>query len=137
MKFLLENGAKHEMKDFMGQTALHNAAEKGHLDIAMDLIEHGAQFLPDNKNLTPLHVACDFNHVELVKEFLELPQFSVLDRIHALELLGASYCNGSEDYNIQMAYRWVWKRYCIERNRIGLLVRSKVYDNKIGLSKFL
>ena len=60
--------------------------------------------------LTPLHVACDFNHVEMVTYFLSIPnQFSKLDKIDALELLAASFANGSDNYSLEKCYEYFTK----------------------------
>lgn len=106
VKFLLEHGANLETQDFLGQTALHNAAERGNLEIVKELIAYGAQFTPDKKSITPLHVACEFSQIKVMEYFLSLPdQFSKVEKIHAMELLGTSFANGSDDYSIEKVYR--------------------------------
>ncbi len=43
VKYLLENGANPNQKALCGATALHFAAECGHIDIVKELLKHGAE----------------------------------------------------------------------------------------------
>lgn len=43
MKYLLEKGANPDQKALCGATAMHFAAECGHIEIVKELLNHGAK----------------------------------------------------------------------------------------------
>lgn len=58
-------------QDQFGETALHYAAEKGHLDIVKVLVQAGTSlFKLDKSRRTPLDCAKQKNHEKII-EFLE------------------------------------------------------------------
>jgi ankyrin repeat protein len=71
---------EHEVADAMardnhGCTAMHMAAERGHLEIAKLLqLKRGADTVAarDNNDMTALHMAADNGHLALVEWLLEL-----------------------------------------------------------------
>lgn len=72
-QYLLNHGADPEAMDAKyGSTALHTASFNGHLEVAMVLLDAGANVDARNKNeLTPLHYAASNGHVALARLFLE------------------------------------------------------------------
>ncbi len=53
-------------------TALHFAAEKGHLPIIMELVKHGARINSYNgKGLSPLHIALQFRQLKVAEWLIE------------------------------------------------------------------
>lgn len=69
---LLGKNADVAAKTNGGQTALHFAASKAHLDAARKLIEHKATTrVKDKRGQLPLHRAAAVGHVPLVRLFLE------------------------------------------------------------------
>lgn len=58
--------------DVSGCTALYLACLEGNIKIVMELISHSADVNMSPKNLlSPLQIACDKNHIEVVKELLK------------------------------------------------------------------
>ncbi len=59
---------------FDGQSLMHIAAEKGHLEIAQWLHNQNPSLidLPDNKKLTPLHVAAFHEQIPILKAFTKI-----------------------------------------------------------------
>ena len=55
--FLLDNGADVNAVDARGFTALHRAAEKGHIELVKALLERGAAVSPRAGEHTPLSLA--------------------------------------------------------------------------------
>jgi ankyrin repeat protein len=60
---VLEQGANVDMKDELGNTALHMAAAAGHTPIVKKLLENNANVnIQNNQGNTPLHQATWRNH---------------------------------------------------------------------------
>jgi ankyrin repeat protein len=67
----LHTGVDVNFEDSMGMTALHWACDRGHLDLAVLLLDHGAEVnAEDECGTTPLHVACTCDHVDVVELML-------------------------------------------------------------------
>ena len=85
-EFLLDKGAKPDIQDVNGDTALHECAIWGNLTLAKLLMEYGSKpgkglhrcskkgkglhsctFLRNCKGFTPLHVSAVYGHVEFTK----------------------------------------------------------------------
>lgn len=100
--YLLENGADPSVKNVHGTTALHLAAEMGCLETVKVLIENGAHVNPvDADGLTPLDRACCRCQDEVVDYVLSLPGCSREQKVHALELLGASHVTSINTESIE------------------------------------
>ncbi|KAM4734627.1 protein fem-1 homolog B [Anableps anableps] len=107
VKFLLEQGANVNAKAHCGATALHFAAEAGHLEIVKELMDSQAAMAMNGHGMTPLKVAaesCKADVVELLMAHVDCDPHS---RIEALELLGASFANDRENYDIQKTYQYL------------------------------
>ena len=63
IKFLMEKGAKIDLKNHDGESALMRAIHYENVEVVKLLLEHGAQpNQPNNKGMTALAYACDFNN---------------------------------------------------------------------------
>ncbi|XP_059839575.1 CARD- and ANK-domain containing inflammasome adapter protein [Hypanus sabinus] len=72
IEYLLNKGAKLEVKDNKGQLPLHRAAEKGHTAAAKVLLQAGAHsYALDTESKTPLHLASQNNFFSVVKLMLK------------------------------------------------------------------
>ena len=91
----------------VGRTALHDAAERGHLKIVSELLALGASQLPNNLGLTPLLYACDECLVEMVEHIIGRPECTKEQRIDALELLGATIANDDEYRDTEKAFSYM------------------------------
>lgn len=68
---LLDAGAKVNVHNFQGRTALITAASMGHHEIAVMLLEHGAEINATNdKGSTALMIAASSGHVKTVEVLL-------------------------------------------------------------------
>ena len=73
VKALLSRGAKVDLKEQHGQTALMWAASEGHVSVVELLIEAGADFrtpLPDS-GFTPMFFAVRDGHLQVVSALLK------------------------------------------------------------------
>jgi acyl-CoA-binding protein len=72
-EILASGGAQFLNKqDDMSQTALHLAADRGHVDAVTTLLSHGADInIQDEDGLTPLHTAVMCEHEDIVRVLLE------------------------------------------------------------------
>jgi ankyrin repeat protein len=58
--------------DFFGNTALHKASDRGHVQVVKELLGHGADVnVKDNNIWTPLHFACWKGHAQVFKELVD------------------------------------------------------------------
>ena len=57
--------------------------------------------------MTPLMTAAERTRADVVEYLVTLSEVSNVERIEALELLGASYANDKENYCLQLAYLYL------------------------------
>ena len=126
---------------FSGNTALHDAAESGSLNSMILLIVHGAKMAKDCYGMTPLLAAAVTGHTNVVEFLIRREECTKMERIDALELLGATYIDKKRDLVEGLQY---WKRAMYERmkdpkNIIWKPVteeRKAAYDYKSEVSSF-
>jgi len=107
-KFLVEKGANLNRKSVKANTALHDCAESGAIEILKLLLSKGAKFDVDSYGISPLFAAAVAGHANVVEHILTLVNLvSYKDRIDALELLGATCVDNKKD--MSAAHRY-WKR---------------------------
>ncbi|KAK7873054.1 hypothetical protein R5R35_000340 [Gryllus longicercus] len=127
-KFLLNLDANVNRKSVKGNTALHDCAESGSLEILKLLIEHGADMDVDSYGMTPLLAASVTGHTHIVDYLIKLPNLVTrVERIDALELLGATYVDKKRD---MIGALELWKRAMEDRYNSGdrILKKPKQYD---------
>ncbi|XP_054476627.1 protein fem-1 homolog B [Anoplopoma fimbria] len=107
VKFLLEQGADPNATAHCGATALHFAAEAGHLEIVKELVRCRARMVVNGHSMTPLKVAAESCKADVVELLLAHADCDPSSRIEALELLGASFANDRENYDIQRTYHYL------------------------------
>lgn len=107
VRFLLERGADPNAKAHCGATALHFAAEAGHLDIVKELVSRQAAVVENGHGMTPLKVAAESCKADVVELLLAHADCDAESRIEALELLGASFANDRENYDIQKTFHYL------------------------------
>ncbi|KAK9516110.1 hypothetical protein VZT92_024066 [Zoarces viviparus] len=107
VQFLLEQGADPNAKAHCGATALHFAAEAGHLEIVKELVRCRAGMVVNGHGMTPLKVAAESCKADVVELLLAHADCDPRSRIEALELLGASFANDRENYDIQRTYHYL------------------------------
>jgi len=72
VKCLLEHGARINVKDSEGKTALHCAVYDGHSDVKTELLNCKADVnIRDNYGLTPFHIAVFRGDSDMMKELLD------------------------------------------------------------------
>ncbi|KAG5841440.1 hypothetical protein ANANG_G00199530 [Anguilla anguilla] len=106
-QYLLEKGADVNRKSVKGNTALHDCAESGSLDIMKMLLKYGARMERDGYGMTPLLSASVTGHTNIVDFLTQHQQTGRLERINALELLGATFVDKKRDLLGALKY---WKR---------------------------
>jgi len=97
-QYLIELGADVNRKSVKGNTALHDCAESGSLEILQLLLENGARMDVDSYGMTPLLAAAVSGHTHIVEYIVEqLETVSRKEKVDALELLGATYVDRKRD----------------------------------------
>lgn len=104
--YLLEKGANPDSTAHCGATAMHFAAECGHLEVVQDLVRFNGKQIPNDYKMTPLLVAAECGQSAVV-EFLATKVEVKEDKIDAFELLGASFANDKEHYDIMKAFLYL------------------------------
>ena len=134
-KYLIEIGADVNRKSVKGNTALHDCAESGSLDIMKLLLISGARIDVDAYGMTPLLAASVEGHLHIVEYLISQGELvGKQERIDALELLGATFVDEKQD---MLGAFELWKRAMEERYEDGILVIPKalvkspisVYEN--------
>ena len=137
VSYLSEHGADPDAKAHCGATALHFSAERGHLNIVTELIKHNATMCLNDHGLSPLHIAAESSKAEIVEFFISLESCRKIDRVEALELLGASYANDKDNYDLDKAYHYMWlamqERFSDPVNRLHKQIIAPVsaYENRV------
>ena len=80
-----------------GNTALHDCAESGSLEIMKLLLHWNAKMENDSYGMTPLLAASVTGHTKIVEYLISQPDCTRLQKINALELLGATYVDKKRD----------------------------------------
>ncbi|XP_065200687.1 protein fem-1 homolog CG6966 isoform X2 [Planococcus citri] len=112
-KYLLSLHADVNRKSVKGNTALHDCAESGNLDILKLLIDNGAQMDVDAYGMTPLLAASVTGHTAIVEYIIDtLGTATRQEVINALELLGATYVDKGR--NMHVAYE-LWRKAMVMR----------------------
>lgn len=114
-QYLLSLKADVNRRSVKGNTALHDCAESGSLEILQLLLKHGAKMDVDSYGMTPLLAASVTGHLRIVEHLISYPTVKREDRIAALELLGATYVDKKRDMLSALS---LWKRAMEDRYNI-------------------
>lgn len=87
-------------RNIFGKTALHDAAERGNLQICEFLLSHGLGFQPDKEGQTPLQYAVMNQKTAVVRTLLELPKIEDL-----IKHIDINAVTNSEDPVLDIARR--------------------------------
>merc|ERR1719193_2609691 len=107
VEYLLNTGADPNTKALCGASALHFSAEIGNVEIVRCLLDHGAKMEENEHGMTPLKAAAERCQAVMVDYLIERPEVNRVERIEALELVGASFANDKDNYDVGMAYRYL------------------------------
>lgn len=92
------HNANHMYKEYGNRTALHIAADKGHLACVHVLVQQGAQVdVMDKNQLTPMMLAASKGELEVVRYFVRIGADVTLkgdDGMTALHVAAKSGCLG-------------------------------------------
>lgn len=135
VNFLLQNGADPNEKALCGATALHFSAECGHVAVVKELLTYEAKFYTNDTGMTPIRSAAERTRHRVVEYLIDRPEISKEEQIEALELLGASYANDKENYDILKAYKYMHRSMTLRFSDPNNVIRKqplppiKAYDN--------
>ena len=113
---LIENGAKVDLQDVDGNTALHHAVLNSYdslgfehtPDICLALLTAKASIhLCNSQGWTPLLLASENCIKSVVEILIKHPEVTKQQRANALELLGASLCLKSKTFAIEEGFSYI------------------------------
>merc|ERR1719300_790275 len=106
--YLLSVGADPNAKALCGASALHFSAEIGNVPIVECLLKYGARMEANEHGMTPLKAAAERCQAVMVDYIIECPaETSKEQKIEALELLGASFANDKDNYDVGLSYTYL------------------------------
>lgn len=121
--YLIKIKADVNRKSVKGNTALHDCAESGSLNIMKLLLDNGAKMDVDSYGMTPLLAAAVTGHTHIVEYLISRDDLVLKkDKIDALELLGATYVDKKRDMLGALKF---WKLAMMERYEDGVMVVKK------------
>lgn len=106
-QYLLSLRADVNRRSVKGNTALHDCAESGSLEILRLLLDNGATMDVDYYGMTPLLAASVTGHLPVVEHLIGLAIVRREDKIAALELLGSTYVDKKRDMISALS---LWRR---------------------------
>uniref|UniRef100_H2Z4B9 Uncharacterized protein n=1 Tax=Ciona savignyi TaxID=51511 RepID=H2Z4B9_CIOSA len=121
VRTLLESGASVNRCSVKRNTALHDCAENGSVAIAKLLLRYGARTQQDGHGMTPLMTAAVAGHIQLTEYFSAIPETPKMERINAIELLGATFLDKRHD--MTSAHQF-WRRAITLRKTLGSPLRE-------------
>lgn len=89
VEFLLSNGADPDQQALCGATALHYAAECGHVDICAALLDYGATLKRNEFDMTAVTTAAERTRELVVELFYGRANLLTKEEVDALRLLDA------------------------------------------------
>ena len=110
---LIENGAKVDLQDINGNTALHHAvlisydSHEYTPDICLALLTAKASHLCNSEGWTPLLLASEKCITSVVEILIKHPEVTKEQRANALELLGSSLCLKSKTFAIEEGFSYI------------------------------
>ena len=110
---LIENGAKVDLQDINGNTALHHAVLSSYdsheytPEICLALLTAKASHLCNSQGWTPLLLASENCIKSAVEILIKHPEVTKEQRANALELLGSSLCLKSETFAIEEGFSYI------------------------------
>lgn len=137
VQFLLELGANPDEKAHCGATALHFAAECGHVKIVQELLNHGAKITKNEHGMTPLIAAAERTRGDVVDYLISRADVTREEKVDALELLGASFASDKDNYDIELAYKYMlqgMKERYSDTNNVIYKPKTKpiaAYENRV------
>ncbi|CAG2111662.1 unnamed protein product, partial [Medioppia subpectinata] len=139
VEYLLSLGTDPNTRALCGATALHFAAENGHLSVIKELLSNNAVITKNSIGMTPIMTAAASGAAHIVEYFTNssFEQISEIERIEALELLGSSYANDKDSYDLERCYYYMeWAMRCRFRNPLTPLPKKPLppiaaYDNRV------
>ena len=114
-----------------GNTALHDSAESGCLEIMKLLLAKGALMTEDSYGMTPLLAAAVAGYQNIVNFLISQPSCDRKQSVEALEVLGATYVDKHRDHISAIK---IWRKALKERKRTDLPRLDKMLADKLVLA---
>ncbi|XP_064110392.1 protein fem-1 homolog CG6966-like [Macrobrachium nipponense] len=122
VKYLLNIGVDVNRRNIYGKSALYGSVESGNLEVMKALLSYNAILEADYSGTTPLMAASSRGHANIVEYLVSRTDVSRMEKIEALELLGASVLDKIRDAVGAVEY---WKSALSLRYVDGALMYPK------------
>ncbi|XP_064110399.1 protein fem-1 homolog A-like [Macrobrachium nipponense] len=122
VKYLLNIGVDVNRRNIYGKSALYGSVESGNLEVMKVLLSYNATLEADYSGTTPLMAASSRGHANIVEYLVSRTDISRMEKIEALELLGASVLDKIRDAVGAVEY---WKSALSLRYVDGALMYPK------------
>lgn len=109
VRLLLEWGANPDIKAHCNATSIHFAVDCGHIDVVKELVHFNASMITNSDGMTPIMIAAESGREDVVSFLLENTDCSSIQQIQAMELLGASFANDKDLYNLSKSFHYLKK----------------------------
>lgn len=109
VEYLLQNGAKPNDQANCKATSLHYASECGHLEICEMLLDYGGDIgIKNEYGMTAVITAAERTKEDVVEMFCDRNNMLTKEeKIDAYELIGASFANDKDNYNLAKAFHYL------------------------------
>ena len=96
VRVLLDQGnvSVHSLQPFGDLVPLSLASQRGHVDIALLLLQHGAHSIPNSNGEYPLHLAAREGHDDVCKLLVDQEGWDTPDKYHEWTPLFHAACHG-------------------------------------------
>ncbi|XP_073999777.1 protein fem-1 homolog B isoform X3 [Rhodnius prolixus] len=120
VQFLLDQGVDPNNQANCGATALLFASECGHLQVVKELLKYGARLITTVSGMTPVLAAAERTRADVVEYLLMKCELTLEQQIDALELLGASFANDKDNYNLTRTFHYLQKAMLLRERILGI-----------------
>uniref|UniRef100_A0A914R7C7 ANK_REP_REGION domain-containing protein n=1 Tax=Parascaris equorum TaxID=6256 RepID=A0A914R7C7_PAREQ len=133
-QFVFAAGFRRFLKNFEGNTAMHDAAEAGSETIVKMLLDAGAHNMPDDFGVTPMILLADVAEPQHTRDAMKVKAAILFPYLKSLSrLYGATLVDKKMDLGAAVR---IWNEAMTYGRPSGIATPIDVYDNLVELDSF-